>query len=200
MNRSCMLRALFAIALIATFAISAETAKAKFDIFCFCDKCPSCDCSLEAEMVGVEKSCFEVETKTICNPRVVFPWQHRKSRGSCDSCDGRGCTSCVNNGAKTRCIRVLKKKKYTCPECKYTWTTNTGSCCDGGCDAACDGGCAKIDNSKNSVTKVVNNEVASPPTWSLGRAPLVGRVQHSTPSGLQPVQVETRSPWPTFSR
>ena len=192
MNQSCIYSALFAVVLTATFAACAETAQAEFNISCLCDKCPSCDCSLEAEMVNVEKSCFEVERKTICIPRVVFPWQHKKSRGSCDSCDGRGCTSCVNNGAKTRCISVLKKKKYTCAECKYTWTANTGSCCDGGC--------ATVENNKKSATKVVNNQVALPPTWEPGRVPFAGRVQHSTSSGIQPVQIETRSPWSTFRR
>lgn len=190
MNRSGIARALFASVLIATFAIHVDTANAEFNILSFCDKCPSCDCSLETEVVDVEKSCFEVETKTICIPRVVFPWQKKKACGSCDSCDGRGCSTCFNNGAKTRCIRVLKKKKYICPECKYTWTPKTAACCDRGCDEDCDGDCDKVDN----------KEVALPPTWNPGRVPLVSRVQNSSTSGLQPVQVETQSPWSTFNR
>ena len=161
MNRSRIYSLLIVIAMTATYATHAEKANAEINICCPCKKCPSCDCSLEAKMVDVEKSCFEVETKTICIPRVVFPWQRKKACGSCDSCDGSGCNSCVNNGAKTRCIRVIKKKKYTCPECRYSWTPNTSGCCDAGCDAACDDGCAKTDISKTLPTKVVSHGVFS---------------------------------------
>ena len=120
----------------------------------FC--CPKCDCdcsscSLEAEVVDVEKKCYEVECKTICIPKVVFPWQKKKhaSCHSCDSCNGRGCTNCVHNGARVRKVKVLKTKKYECPECKYTWTPDENSpCCGGSCSggcgcggANCDGGC-----------------------------------------------------------
>ena len=102
--------------------------------------CPQCDhacttCHLEAEMVDVDKKCFEVETKLICIPRVVFPWQKKRSScHSCDACDGHGCSACLHRGAKTRKIKVLKTKKYKCPECQYTWTPEeqTSSCCDHG--------------------------------------------------------------------
>lgn len=112
---------------------------------CGCFVCPSCShcCELEAKMEDVEKSCFEVECKTICIPRVVFPWQKKKSCSSCTACDGEGCSSCVNNGARVRKIHVLKTKKYECPECKYKWTPKeTSPCGDGCCDpGACDTGC-----------------------------------------------------------
>ncbi len=105
--------------------------------------CPECNhcCRLEAEMVDEDIPCFDVESKLICIPRVVFPWQKKKCL-SCDSCDGRGCTNCVHNGARVRRICVLKTDKIKCPKCKYTWTPErTCNGCDGGCDGCCDGGC-----------------------------------------------------------
>ena len=97
--------------------------------------CPVCDhvCKLEAEAIEVEKPCFEVETKAVCIPRVVFPWQtaRKAACASCDSCSGRGCTACVHNGARVRKVCVLKPKTYTCPACEYTWTAEKRPC--GGC-------------------------------------------------------------------
>lgn len=93
-----------------------------------CNKCPACNyvCKLDAELVDEKKTCFDVETKVICIPRVVFPWQKKKCM-SC-TCDGVGCTSCVNNGARTRRIRVLKTDSYTCPKCEYSWTAEKVGC------------------------------------------------------------------------
>ncbi|NND96736.1 MAG: hypothetical protein HKN47_05335 [Pirellulaceae bacterium] len=106
-----------------------------------CHRCPDCDyvCKFDAEQGETEKACFEVECKTICIPRVVFPWQMKNCK-SCGACDGKGCSSCVNNGAKLRQIRVLKSKKYTCPECQYSWSAEKVERC-GGCATGC-GGCA----------------------------------------------------------
>ncbi len=199
MNRSRIYSLILALAMIATCAIQAEKANAEINICCPCKSCPSCDCSLEAKMVDVEKSCFEVETKTICIPRVVFPWQRKKSCASCDSCDGRGCNNCVNNGAKTRCIRVIKKKKYTCPECKYSWTPNTSGCCDAGCDGACDAGCAKAEtNSQKAKISVASNGASLPP-WLRPHATQV-QPQELNTTELQPVQVHARTPWSSFNR
>lgn len=122
--------------------------------------CPECNhcCKLEAEEGEVEKKCFEVETKVICIPRVVFPWQtgdscfpfcKRNDCQSCQACDGRGCSACVHNGARTRTVKVLRSKQYKCPKCEYTWSaepkTCQSSCGPGGnsgcCDKCCDGGC-----------------------------------------------------------
>ena len=112
-----------------------------------CRRCPACDhvCKLDAEQVEEEKSCFEVESKVICIPRVVFPWQKKKCN-ACDACDGQGCNNCVHNGARTRKICVLVTDKYKCPSCQYTWSAEkkpcaapSPSCCDSGCDApGCD--------------------------------------------------------------
>lgn len=105
--------------------------------------CPVCDhtCNLEAERVEEETPCFDVESKLICIPRVVFPWQKKKC-SSCDACDGQGCSNCVHNGARVRRICVLKSDSKTCPKCKYTWSTadkcsgcDSGSCDSVGCDS-----------------------------------------------------------------
>lgn len=84
-------------------------------------------CIGKAEMVDVEKHCWEIETKDICVPAVRFPWERGGSKLTlctlfkfkCDKgCDNPGCDEL---------------------------------CCDGGCAAApscgcaaggCDGGCA----------------------------------------------------------
>ena len=115
-----------------------------------------CRCELSTKEVAVEKSCFEVECKTICIPKVVFPWQTGKgcfglglfgcSQSSCDGCDasicdgdgcdGSGCSNGVNNGAFTKTVKVLSKKKYTEPGTEYSWSVNKGSDCDAGCDTA----------------------------------------------------------------
>ena len=102
--------------------------------------CPVCDhtCRLEAKEVEEEISCFEVESKVICIPRVVFPWQKKKCQ-ACDTCDGGGCTDCVHNGARLRRVCVLKKDKIKCPKCKYTWTPEKKcNACDRGCEGYLD--------------------------------------------------------------
>ncbi len=115
-----------------------------------CPKCHTC-CVLKAECGKEEKSCWEVECEEICIPCVVFPWQKSKAKhtghGS-ESC-AVGCSGCstVNNGARVKTVRKLKKKTYECPQCKYEWSPDgkgngccsagccTGDCCETGCDA-----------------------------------------------------------------
>ena len=114
-----------------------------------------CGCELSSKEVDVEKSCFEVECKTICIPKVVFPWQTGHScfgfglfgcdKSACDSCDtpacdasgsaGKACDTSVHNGAFTKTIKVLSKKKYTEPGCEYVWSVKDKAC-DANCDSA----------------------------------------------------------------
>lgn len=85
-------------------------------------KCPQCchDCVFSAEKAKETKSCYDVECKPICIPKVTFPWQ--KGCCCCDKDgDKDGCCA-VHNGAKKRSVRVLKKYEYECPHCKYQWT------------------------------------------------------------------------------
>ena len=151
-----------ALSLISFQAVVALGGKCLDQTGCAC--CPVCDhvCKLDAEQVEEEKSCFKVESKVICIPRVVFPWQKAKKAAcaSCDACDGAGCTNCVHNGARLRKVCVLKTEKYKCPACKYTWTAEKkDSCCGvpGACDATnvCDSGCA-------AGPVIVHDSVATP--------------------------------------
>ncbi|TWU36134.1 hypothetical protein [Novipirellula artificiosorum] len=160
-----------------------------------CQRCPSCDhvCKLDAKEVEVEKECFETETKVICIPRVVFPWQKKKAMRSCagcDSCDGGGCTHCVHNGARTRTICVLKTKKYKCPACEYTWSAEKKPCgCIGACDEACDSMMLTVpmpvagpSQSWEGVSAPVYQEPLLPPTPSV--------YQNAYSDGLETVEVQ----------
>ncbi|WP_143544127.1 hypothetical protein [Rhodopirellula sp. MGV] len=138
---------LFAVALMVSQSPTAEAGKlfSQTGASCHCPVCDHC-CELKAEQVDVEKTCFKVESKLICIPRVVFPWQKSKQAAcaACDSCDGQGCTNCVHNGARVRKVCVLKTEKYTCPACEYSWTpVKKDVCCGDGCDGGCTGGPAE---------------------------------------------------------
>ena len=72
-----------------------------------CRKCPKCNqdsCYPTCEKKKVKKTCFEVDQKVVCIPRVTFPWQ-----------------KCFKGCAKTRTVNVLGVKEYECDECKFTW-------------------------------------------------------------------------------
>ena len=111
-----------------------------------CPKCRTC-CEFNVECGKEEKSCWLVECEQICVPRVVFPWQTRKARcrsqaGCCSACShGCGTCTCVNNGARVRTVKKLKKHKYECPKCEYEWTPRT--ICGGGCYAG-GAGCVEV--------------------------------------------------------
>jgi hypothetical protein len=81
-----------------------------------CVHCPECSesfvpppqeyCELEISEGKESKTCFEIDYKTICIPKVVPPW--------------RQC--CEPICAEARSVKVLKTKKYECPVCNYKWT------------------------------------------------------------------------------
>ena len=90
------------------------------------------------EKTTKEKSCFKVETKQICIPKVRFPWHPKVDCGSCDGCDSGG--HCTARCGRVKTILVLKKHKYECPDCKYTWeVASSGACDSGNCDGDCTG-------------------------------------------------------------
>lgn len=192
MNRSIFLAASIAMSIGILSTTFPPKAEAGCCVGCF--SCPDCRCKLTAEEVEVEKTCFEVECKTICIPKVVFPWQtgkgcfpfgkwgSRSQCDGCDSCDGKGCsscTNCVNNGAFTRTVKVLKTKKYKCPACEYTWSADESAtgcdsgCCDSCCDAGCDGCCAS------------NEATALPQAW---QPTMSYQAPQSAGLGVVPVQ------------
>jgi hypothetical protein len=125
--------------------------------------CPRCHgtCELSVSKEEVKKSCWDVECKTICIPRITFPWQ---KCGDCGSCCGGKCglgksggkgadpdcnLDCVKSGgaqacgaarcARAKTVRTLKKVEYTCGHCKYKWTPSDDKGCDGCKDKADEG-------------------------------------------------------------
>ena len=160
MLKRTVLPALFNVAILLSIASAGDCCSNGCDDGCL--SCPSCQqfcCQLKSEPSEEERYCWKVECKEICVPRVVFPWQNKKHRhghgcsgcdSGCDSCSADGCcggaTCCdacrCNNGAFVVKVKSLKKHKYTCPSCKYSWTPvetcGGAGCCDSGC---CDGGC-----------------------------------------------------------
>lgn len=104
-----------------------------------CGKCNG-SCFLKVEPSTKEKSCFKVEAKQICIPRVRFPWQPKDKCKGCDGCDRGGC--CTNHCGRVKTVLVLKKHKYECPACKYTWeVASCGACDNTSCDGCSDGQC-----------------------------------------------------------
>lgn len=83
------------------------------------DCCPACGytCELNAECKDEKIKGFDVESKVICIPRVVFPWQKRDACG----CNSVSCNKCNHNGARLRRVCVLKEDSKTCPKCEYSW-------------------------------------------------------------------------------
>jgi hypothetical protein len=119
--------------------------------FVHCPKCHhACEFSIEPEKVT--KDCYEVECKTICIPCVVFPWQ----KSHCDHGKGgkHGKGGCfAHNGAKSKCVRVLKKYEYECERCKCKWTPVGGK--KSGCGSVkayeIEGGEIEVDLDDNPV-------------------------------------------------
>jgi hypothetical protein len=119
---------------------------------CGCNvHCPRCSapCEMAVTKDKVEKSCWKVECKTICIPRITFPWQ------SCGGCKGSACDGKCDNShcvqkdghgglcgqhgqcpdatchlptkcGRTKNVRVLVKDKYECSVCKYKWEPADG--------------------------------------------------------------------------
>jgi hypothetical protein len=103
--------------------------------------CPKCSaiCELSVDEGERSRHCWKIECEDVCVPRIVFPWQNRgKHRGSgCTGCSATGCTSCTpdrcsacvkHNGAFVIKVRKLKKHKYTCSQCEYTWEAKRLGC------------------------------------------------------------------------
>ena len=77
-----------------------------------CRKCPKClndVCTLKVEKGKEKKTCYETEQKIICIPKVRLPWQNCNPDNPAPTC------------SETRTVTLLKKKKYECDVCKYSW-------------------------------------------------------------------------------
>ncbi len=86
-------------------------------------QCPSCKsgCELHVDKGRETKSCWEIEFKPICIPRVTFPWQYKRCACGSGKSDGKCCGHAPLNGARVKTVRKLKKVEYECAKCKYTW-------------------------------------------------------------------------------
>ena len=75
-------------------------------------RCPECNgcfaeeyCTLTLVTVEEERTCFEVDYKTICIPKVTPPWKQRNRRARCGAngcdgscggaCDAAGCCNAI---------------------------------------------------------------------------------------------------------
>lgn len=80
--------------------------------------CPRCraTCYPTVTKGTEEKQCWEVETKTICIPKVRFPWETKCCNKGCgkDGCVPPKC-------GRTKYVNVLVPHKYECSTCKYSW-------------------------------------------------------------------------------
>ena len=84
--------------------------------------CPRCHetCYPTVTKDKEEKQCWNVETKTICIPKVRFPWESR----CCDKgCGKDGCLP--PKPGRTRTVNVLVPHKYECSTCKYSWDVDS---------------------------------------------------------------------------
>ncbi len=120
--------------------------------------CPRCAAPCEPTVTkGKEtRSCWEVETKTICVPRVTFPWEARACGAGKKSGCKSGCKGCSGKGGKdlcgpapdctpakcgrTKCVNVLMKREYECTVCKYNWEPQKHGGKDKGVTAPADQG------------------------------------------------------------
>lgn len=96
-----------------------------------CANCPHCGnvCYPKVSDGKKKKHCWKVEKKTICIPKVRFPWEKDCGDACCDeSCPQPKC-------GRTKCVKVLMKHEYECHVCKYSW--NPAPC---GCEQGKEGG------------------------------------------------------------
>lgn len=85
-------------------------------------KCSKCDhvCEMTIDHSPKKKTCWRIEYKPICVPKVTFPWQKGCGCGKSGK-GGKGCSGC-NGCAKVKYVKVLVKDEYECPSCKCKFT------------------------------------------------------------------------------
>ncbi len=122
------LLALAAVAMLATTSVLAGKPQLAQCSDCRVGKqvhCPHCSkpCSPTVSKDMETKHCWCVETKTICIPKVRFPWERHQD--CCESKNGCPPPKC----GRTKCVRVLVKKEYECPVCKYKFDVEKDANC-----------------------------------------------------------------------
>lgn len=123
-------------------------------------QCPNCAsfCKVEVETVKEKKTCWEVECKPICIPKVTLPWQK----------------CCTPKCAKMKYVRVLKKEEYECEHCQYKFTpvcdedckipfTHGGHVGGHGCGRAGCTGCNSAANGSTRTDCAVGSVISLPP-------------------------------------
>jgi len=79
--------------------------------------CPRCSepCYPTVTKGTETKTCWDVECKAICIPRVTFPWEHGWH-------GGKGKDGCVEpKCGRVKYVNKLMKCEYECSVCKYSW-------------------------------------------------------------------------------
>lgn len=93
--------------------------------------CPHCGeaCYPTVSKDKETKTCWNVETKTICIPKVRFPWEKDCGKDGKDGCPTPKC-------GRTKNVNVLMKHEYECSTCKYSWDVDSYKDGDGKSDKA----------------------------------------------------------------
>lgn len=165
-----------------------------------CTHCPRCQacCTLKAEKVDEERSCWEVEDEKICIPRVVFPWQK--------DC----CNPARNNGAVVRTVKRLKAKTYECPVCEYTWeprgvrkqSCRCEICCSSGAAVDC-GAVGGISDAPQPLAPAVPQQQLTPTAQIQSAVVPEAQLQSTSPprqqDSLAPVHAQPYHARPAYS-
>lgn len=113
--------------IVAAFIISQNLARADGGCCKPAGCCAPCECAPLVcrpvwETVPVTKTCFDVECKEICIPKVALPWQQGCNHSRC---------------GKVIAVKTLKKREYECGhKCVCVWHVEP-VCCASDCKPQC---------------------------------------------------------------
>lgn len=79
----------------------------------FCRKCSE-PCFPKVSKEKETRYCWDVDTKTICIPRVRFPWEHCSGKGGKSGCSAPLC-------GQSKPVKILMKCEYERGVCEYDW-------------------------------------------------------------------------------
>ncbi|VAX40633.1 hypothetical protein MNBD_PLANCTO02-1404 [hydrothermal vent metagenome] len=119
-----LLKTLLAFALVCSSATVFAADSQCSDGSCAEQPCTECEsektCLPESVTQKVKKSCYRIEYKEICIPKVRFPWEKY----------------CEPKCGKVITVKILKKKKYTRKKQATKWNIFSiakGNCTDNSC-------------------------------------------------------------------
>jgi hypothetical protein len=99
------------------------------------------------EYTKEKKTCFKIEQKLVCVPKVRLPWKK----------------DCPPGISKTRTVTVLKKHSYECEQCGYKWSVLDPEVCDSAPEEAPQEASANTDSETMKETPSVEDPVEQPP-------------------------------------